>query len=647
MKTILLLCALIVGGGSVWAADPVTIATFTVASHTGWTIEADGNSNSPTYYLLIAADKYIESPSIVFSNYKNVKITIKARKYGGPSNDQKVVSIYQGSTSNVLGSYGGPSGTSLVNSSAISISPSDGKIRVACLGASSSKGCGVSEITITGEEVSTDADSEASFTNTAPSLDLKDAGSFTQSVSTATGYSGTVTYSITSDTAGSTIDSSTGEVTPTKAGSVTVKASAAKVTGSWAASSATYTLTVTDSRASAGLSWSSSSVEIEKNADSYTLPTLSNPNSLLVTYTITGTDGLASESAGIITIDTSVEGTATVKASFAGDRSYKPATVSYTIEVADFYAKGGKYNPYSVAEVIALNPTSSTVVKENVYVTGYIIGTCVTSGTNAGDLINTNIDSDTNLAIADLPTATSGHCSLQLPSGAIRTALNIKASGHPYYLACAKVMVKGDIAKYCGIPGVKNTKEGKVVGQSVKVTSAGLATYCTDVNLKFDGTLEAYIAQEDNGAIKLQQITNVPANTGILLRAPGISVDTSYDVETTTDEDATTGNLFVKGTGAAVDSGSGPYNYILNKIGDVVGFYKANGQTVAKNRAYLQTTVASARIAFDFDNETTGINASLVNNQQVKGDYFNIAGLRVAHPTKGLYIVNGKKVIVK
>ena len=44
---------------------------------------------------------------------------------------------------------------------------------------------------------------------------------------------------------------------------------------------------------------------------------------------------------------------------------------------------------------------------------------------------------------------------------------------------------------------------------------------------------------------------------------------------------------------------------------------------------------------------TTGIDATLVNSEKVNSQYFNLAGQRVAHPAKGLYIVNGKKVLVK
>ena len=606
LKTMLLLCCLLVGG-SAWAADPVTIASFTVDSHEGWTINADGNGSTISYYLLTASDKSIVSPSIDWSGYKNVTVKVKARKYGGPSASQLVISVSQGSTDLTTFS---PTSTSLKDYGPTAITPTGtGSLTICCKAASSNRGSGVSEILIQGEEVSSDADSEAAFANSEVSIDLKDITSYKQTATTAEGYTGIVTYSMTENTAGATINASTGEVTPTKAGSVTVKASAEKVAGSWTASSATYTLTVSDSRPYAGIYWDVKNTEIELDATSgYTVPSLVNPNSLTgITYEITGTAGLVSESAGVLSVDTSIKGEASVKAIYAGG-THKPSTVTCTIAVYDPTEKGTKYNPYSVADIIALNPTSTTVIKSSVYVTGYIIGGCNSS---TGELVNSNVNFDTNLALADTPNETEDY-----------------------------------VALYCKKPGVKNVSSGELIGQSIKVTSAGLSTYCTDVNLAFDGSLEAYIAKEEAGAVKLYQVTNVPANTGVLLRAPGIAADTYFDVLTTESADDVKDNIFQQGNDAAVaTSAGGKYNWILSKKSGVVGFYHANGNNVAKNRAYLQTAAASARINLDFD-DATAIEAVKAQNGE-NGQFFNLAGQRVAQPTKGLYIVNGKKVIIK
>lgn len=95
----------------------------------------------------------------------------------------------------------------------------------------------------------------------------------------------------------------------------------------------------------------------------------------------------------------------------------------------------------------------------------------------------------------------------------------------------------------------------------------------------------------------------------------------------------------------------GTKNYILAKKSDVLGFYlpaSGDGSYVAAGTAYLQVPddVGNAREFFALDGETTSIDAV---KQEVKmnGQYFNLAGQRISQPTKGLYIVNGKKVIIK
>ena len=67
--------------------------------------------------------------------------------------------------------------------------------------------------------------------------------------------------------------------------------------------------------------------------------------------------------------------------------------------------------------------------------------------------------------------------------------------------------------------------------------------------------------------------------------------------------------------------------------------------TIKSFRAYL-TDVSGAR-EITFEDETTGLTDVSSKMSDGRGECFNLAGQRVAQPTKGLYIVNGKKVIVK
>ncbi|MBP1540974.1 MAG: hypothetical protein ILA25_02255 [Prevotella sp.] len=81
---------------------------------------------------------------------------------------------------------------------------------------------------------------------------------------------------------------------------------------------------------------------------------------------------------------------------------------------------------------------------------------------------------------------------------------------------------------------------------------------------------------------------------------------------------------------------------LVKMAGAQTSYYRAF-LAVKKNNAGSR----SLSIGFDDDNEPTGIKA--VNNIDTNADgiYYNLSGQRVAQPTKGLYIVNGKKVIMK
>lgn len=186
------------------------------------------------------------------------------------------------------------------------------------------------------------------------------------------------------------------------------------------------------------------------------------------------------------------------------------------------------------------------------------------------------------------------------------------------------------------------------LSETVAISAAGLATYASDYALDYTNVegIEAYIAKEEAGTVKLHQVNKVPAGTGVLLRSTNSGTEFVVPITTAATDDVT-GNAFVRGAGATVASQVGDkYNYILNIVDEVLGFYKANGNMVATNRAYLQTSVASARIALDFDDETTGIK-SMDNGQWTMDNVYDMQGRKVDAPKKGLYIINGRKVVIK
>jgi len=81
-----------------------------------------------------------------------------------------------------------------------------------------------------------------------------------------------------------------------------------------------------------------------------------------------------------------------------------------------------------------------------------------------------------------------------------------------------------------------------------------------------------------------------------------------------------------------------------------VGFYKTTDTfTVGAHTAYLPAQAggngAREFIAID-DNTTTGVN-SIDNGHRTMDNVYNLNGQRVNNAKKGLYIVNGKKVVIK
>ena len=181
--------------------------------------------------------------------------------------------------------------------------------------------------------------------------------------------------------------------------------------------------------------------------------------------------------------------------------------------------------------------------------------------------------------------------------------------------------------------------------ENITVSAAGFATYASDNDLDFSGVtgLTAYKATVSGTSINFTKVTTVPAGEGVLIKADA----GNYSIPVTTGVAAWAAddNAFVRGTGAAVASNDGSvYNYVLSKHNEEVGFYPASGKTVGSDKAYISTTIDAARLTIAFDDETTGISSALMNSEKVNGVY-NLNGQRVNKAQKGLYIINGKKVI--
>lgn len=151
---------------------------------------------------------------------------------------------------------------------------------------------------------------------------------------------------------------------------------------------------------------------------------------------------------------------------------------------------GSESNPFTVAEVIAFNPQSTQeAVKSGVWVKGVIVGWADMS---TEYVINTNTarfstpaTMATNILVAPSAGTTDvSQCiGVQLPSGSVRSALNLV--DNPTNLG-KEVLLKGDIMKYSGVPGLKNTSEYKIDGAPTPPTPSGDPV--TSIDEKFSTT---------------------------------------------------------------------------------------------------------------------------------------------------------------
>ena len=153
--------------------------------------------------------------------------------------------------------------------------------------------------------------------------------------------------------------------------------------------------------------------------------------------------------------------------------------------------------------------------------------------------------------------------------------------------------------------------------------------------------------------MKLTEVSDgiVPANTGVVLysaKADTKEVPVTTETGTT---DWSNNEMVANVVRAKVYLTEGDKtNYILSNETAGVGFYLAaeNGAYLPAHRAYLSTTATPSTPApfLSFDEGTTGIvnvNRETITNNQ----YYTLDGRRVENPSNGIYIVNGKKVVIK
>jgi hypothetical protein len=178
-------------------------------------------------------------------------------------------------------------------------------------------------------------------------------------------------------------------------------------------------------------------------------------------------------------------------------------------------------------------------------------------------------------------------------------------------------------------------------------TDAQVGTLCLPFAATVPGEVTAWTLTYTSGdkATAAPVATTIPANTPVLLNGSGsktFSGSGAVSASATNVSGALTG-VFAAAT-VPVNS------YVLQKQSEKVGFFKVTGaKTINPFRAYLtaETPAPGLSIIFPEDSDVTGISEIEKMKNADNVTIFDLQGRKVAQPQKGLYIVNGKKVIFK
>lgn len=197
---------------------------------------------------------------------------------------------------------------------------------------------------------------------------------------------------------------------------------------------------------------------------------------------------------------------------------------------------------------------------------------------------------------------------------------------------------------------------------SASISSVGYASFSSTYALDFTDVenAKAYIVTEKSGtSIKLQEVTGkVAAGTGLILKSNN-GGEANVTIPVTTDE------------GTYYDLNSNPINYLFALDGSYLTLGAANpgtnyvltvqnekvvfapiGSTTAAVKAgqaalWLPASTGAAKaLTLSFADDITGINEVGTIEPQAGKIYYNLQGQRVSEPKEGIYVVEGKKVLV-
>lgn len=181
--------------------------------------------------------------------------------------------------------------------------------------------------------------------------------------------------------------------------------------------------------------------------------------------------------------------------------------------------------------------------------------------------------------------------------------------------------------------------------ESVTLAADGWSSFSSarDLTLPEDGLKGYIVTAVSTTSATLQEVTQVPANTGILLQGEG---GKTYRLANASEApEALADNLLL----AALEETEAPANaFVLACKNDNTGFYPVQqGVKIPAQKAYLVGNGSSAvrMLSIVTNDDATGITS--LAEESAPAAVYTLQGVRIANPQKGVYIKNGKLYIAK
>ena len=437
----------------------------------------------------------------------------------------------------------------------------------------------------------------------------------------------TVTYT-SANTNIATVDASTGVVTPVNTGNTIITATFAG-DDTYAETTATYKIIVIKGDPNISFTQSTMSVKVGETKDS---PTLNNSHNLSVYYFAYNTYPVTvNRSTGAVT-GIHVASDVDIHAKFDGDDNWNSSEAIYYLNITD-----EDQNPTDTrADVTLVFSASTSYATVGEAPTNIPTLTATSNGETVSGLAITYTSSNTSVAQVN---TTTGAITLVAAGSTTITAsfagdTNYKPASASYTLTV-------------------NAAPQTPTYISVNMGDYECRTYVTTTAIDFSQSvgIKAYYAtglNSEGTGVLFRRVTGiVPASVALLLQK--VSGASEYKLLTTeTEGSAPTPNKLVPGNDGNV---GGSNIYVLTVHNNQLVFAETNINTARVDRVHayldLHNTNARRRLAISFDDDsenTTGIDTIEIKEQ---GIIYNLRGQRVQKPTKGVYIINGKKMIIK